>query len=53
VRLLKHLYSVYDSRATIRKKCFNGGYLVKINIVLEIDLINGFFLTFVKFQRLF
>jgi len=31
----------------------NGDYLLEINIILEIDLINGFFLVYVKFQRLF
>jgi len=39
-------------QVTKRKK-FNGGYLADINITLEIVLIKGGFLTFVKLQRLF
>jgi len=36
---------------TLKKKSFNGGYLVEINITLGIDLINGGFFNLVKFQR--
>jgi len=38
---------------TTRKKGFNRGYLAEADITLGIDLINGGFLTFVKFQILF
>jgi len=36
---------------TTRKKGFNEGYLAKVT--LRIDLLNRFFITFLKFQRLF
>ena len=43
----------FVSFTTTRKKGFNEGYLAEVDITLGIDLINGGFLTFVKFQRLF
>jgi len=35
-----------------RKKDFNRSYLANANVTLVIGLINAFFLTFFKFQRL-